>query len=134
MDSVRVFVVSDSLMFSGGLKSLLSQDPEVEIIGEETEVNRAVNQLQTLQPDVVIWGSSGMNPALVQEEIRLVKAAPGVKIIGLSLQNNNIVVYQSARQIIGDIQDLIKAIKENPFPSQPDTPQRNEDSKEYSHH
>lgn len=113
MDAVRVFVVSDSLMFSGALKSLLSEDPGVEIIGEETEVNRAVKQVKTLQPDVIIWGNSGMNPALAQEEIHLVKAMSGMKIIGLSLQNNNIVVYQSARKIIGDIQDLVLAIKED---------------------
>lgn len=115
---MRVFVVSDSSMFSGGLKSLLSKDPDVEIIGEEKEINRAVQQIKTLQPDVIIWGNSGMNPALVQEEIRLVKSTPGIKIIGLSLQSNNIVVYQSARKVIGDIQDLITAIKEDLFIAQ----------------
>jgi DNA-binding NarL/FixJ family response regulator len=133
MDSVRVFVVSDSLMFSGGLKSLLSRDPDVEIIGEEKEVNRAVQQINTLQPDVIIWGNSGMNPALVQEEVRLVKATPGIKIIGLSLQSNNIVIYQSARKVVGDIQDLITAIKEDLFIVQPGDRQR-EDSKEFQHH
>lgn len=134
MDAVRVFVVSDSLMFSGALKSLLSEDPGVEIIGEETEVNRAVKQVKTLQPDVIIWSNSGMNPALAQEEIHLVKAMPGMKIIGLSLQNNNIVVYQSARKIIGDIQDLVLAIKEDLFLSESGDAQRDEDPGGFPHH
>lgn len=134
MDSVRVFVVSDSLMFSGGLKSLLSKDPDVEIIGEETEVNRAIKQVKTLQPDVIIWGNSGINPALTQEEIHLVKATPGIKIIGLSLQNNNIIVYQSARKVIGDIQDLVKAIKEDLFLSGPPGMDADEDSRKFQNH
>ncbi len=134
MDAVRVFVVSDSVMFSGALKSLLSKDPGVEIIGEETEVNRAVKEVKTLQPDVIIWGNSGMNPALVQEEIHLVKAVPGMRIIGLSLQDNNIVVYQSARKHIGDIEDLVRAIKEDLFLSKSEDTQKDEGRGEFPHH
>jgi hypothetical protein len=74
-----------------------------------------------------------MNPALVQEELRLVKATPGIKIIGLSLQSNNIIIYQSARKVIGDIQDLITAIKDDLFIVHPgDTPRA--DTKEFQRH
>jgi DNA-binding NarL/FixJ family response regulator len=131
MDAVRVFVVSDSLMFSSGLKSLISEFPGVEIIGEETEVNQAVKQVKTLQPDVIIWGNSGMNPAWVHEEAHLVKAVPGIKIIGLSLQNNNIIVYHSTRKIIRDIQDLMIAIKEDHFLSEPSNPQADSGGSQY---
>ncbi len=110
MDSVRVLIVSDSSMFGHGLQSLLISQAEVEILGGGTNINQAIEQIETLRPDVVIWGDSGMKRDSGWEEI-LLTAKPGLKIISLSLQNNEIVIYQSVRKMAQDLQDLIEAVK-----------------------
>jgi chemotaxis response regulator CheB len=110
MSLIRVFIVSDSLTFSDGLKNLLVSEPEVEIIGEEMDVNQAIDQIYSLKPDVVIWGNTGMRQEAAQEEARLLKATPGTRFIGLTLQNNKIVVYQSFQKIVQGVQDLVEAV------------------------
>lgn len=111
MEQSRVFVVSDSLMFGDGLASLLISEADVEVIGEETDINRAIEQIETLKPDVIIWGNTGTKREAQQEEIRLLRATRGIKFIRLTLQSNEMIVYQSARKMIRNLQDLVTAIK-----------------------
>ncbi len=37
MDAIRVLIVSKVLMFSHGLKSLLTSDPHLELVGEKMD-------------------------------------------------------------------------------------------------
>ncbi len=110
MNTIRIFVVSDSLLFSHGLKNLLTPTSQLEIIGEETDIDRAIERMETLRPDVIIWGHSGLKGDLALEEIHLLKAKPGIKVIDLNLQNNELFVYRCNRRSAKTIDDLIEAV------------------------
>lgn len=110
MDSIRVFIVSDFLLFSGGLKSLLA-DGHIEIVGEEMDLERAGHQIAALKPDVIIWGHNSRGSTSLGEAIHFLEAKPGLKIIDLSLHNNDIVIYQSARKLAEDVPDLVTAVE-----------------------
>lgn len=101
MGPVRIFIVTDSLTFSNGLKSLLLSEPKMEIISQETNVNRAIDQIEKLKPDVIIWANTGMKRDAVKEEMHLLQATPDVKTVSLNLQNNNITIHQAARRRFG---------------------------------
>lgn len=116
MNTIRVFVISDNLMFSRGLKSLLTCQAEVEIVGEETNIDQAIQQMEVLGPDVIIISDSGRMNDFALEEMRLLKTKPGIKVIGLSLENNDLFIYHSTRMKVTGEKDLFTAIKSNHVP------------------
>ncbi|MCL4297765.1 MAG: hypothetical protein KJ077_18635 [Anaerolineae bacterium] len=118
MGRVRVFIVSDSLTFSDGLKSLLT--PDVEIVGQEIDATQAIARIKALKPEVIIWANTGLNSSAPLEETTLLEAVPLIRMISLTLQNNVIVIRHLGRKTVRvahDPQDLIEAIKYRLLPS-----------------
>lgn len=116
---LSIFIVSSHLMFSRGLESLLGQDNELKIIGQETDVEQAIKQIKELRPDVVIvYGDEerGISSSII---IEILKIHPGTKVIGLNLQNNIFHVYQAIQKVALEPEDLFKAIKTRPLPEIP---------------
>ena len=119
MGPIRIVIVTDSLTFSHGLTSLLLSEPEMEIISEETDITQAINQIKKLKPDIIIWANTGMKWDTAGEEIYLLQATPDIKIVSLSLQNNDITIHQATQKTIRvaqGVQDLITAINDSLFP------------------
>lgn len=54
MKKVRLVVVDDHALFRAGLVSLLSQMPELEVVGEAGDGNQALEVIQRVKPDVVL--------------------------------------------------------------------------------
>jgi DNA-binding NarL/FixJ family response regulator len=92
----RIFIISDHLMFGDGLECLLLKEEGVEVVGRETHIQGATTAIETLQPDVIIVDNDEMSLDIITELLRLVKTKVGVKIIHVSLQSNNLYVYQAA--------------------------------------
>lgn len=109
--SSRIFIVSNHLMFGYGLECLLLQESEVEIVGRETNIKQAAISIKNLQPDVVIIDNDDISLNGVAELLKIVRTNPGVKIIHLSLQNNNLYIYQAVHTEVQSVEDLVEAIK-----------------------
>jgi hypothetical protein len=98
-------------MFNRGLKSLLSTDPHIEIIDEKTDITEATQSFPVLKPDVIIWSHKRVNEVTPQALLDLLDRHPGLKLISLNLQNNEMCIYQAARNPSSDPHTLIGAIK-----------------------
>jgi chemotaxis response regulator CheB len=110
MNPIRIFIISDSPLFSRGLRNLLTGESEMEIIGEETNLDRAIETIDAVVPDVVILGGSSYTNASVQEEMHLLKAKPGIRVVGLNLQTNDLFIYRATRIVVESVKDLVEAI------------------------
>ena len=110
--SNRVFIISDHLMFGYGLECLLLKEKEVEVVGREVSLNSAIDAIKSLQPDVIIVDNDDISLEAIAELLRLVHTNPEVKIIHVSLQSNNVYVYQAGHTQVQSVEDLIEAIKE----------------------
>lgn len=53
-DKVRVYLVDDQAIFRAAIKSLLSQRDSFEVVGSNGDPRKALGEIQTLRPDVVI--------------------------------------------------------------------------------
>jgi DNA-binding NarL/FixJ family response regulator len=94
-------------MFGRGLESLLREDAKLDIVGQEADIGRAFERIRELRPDVVILDSD--EPDL--EVGHILKVSPDIKVIGLSLQNNNLYVYRASQRVTRSVSDLMEAIK-----------------------
>lgn len=80
----RIIIVDDHEVVRLGLKSLLDQYPQYEVISEAKNAKEAIAQVETYQPDIVLMdirlpGKSGIDAC---EEIKL--KFPDVKVIMLT--------------------------------------------------
>jgi DNA-binding NarL/FixJ family response regulator len=69
---MKVFIVEDSAVVLERLAALLAEQTEAEIVGEARSSNEAVEQIQQLQPDVIILdiGLPGGNGIGVLETVK----------------------------------------------------------------
>lgn len=95
----RIVIADDHEAVRRSLRSVLSLDGQWEICGEAKDGNEALQQVLTLQPDLVIldYLMPGKNGLEVACEIRL--QAPSTKIVVLSMMDTP--QLQGAAQLIG---------------------------------
>lgn len=105
-----IFIISSHPLFGYGLESLIRQETGAMVIGQETNVNRAIESIKELQPDVIILDNDDpLEPS--PDILRLLKAMSGIKVISLNLQNNSLHVYRTLKQRVTDTKDFVKAIE-----------------------
>lgn len=114
MIMTRIFVLCNQSVFSRGVEILLRQDKGVELVGEEANVERAIERVRVLCPDVVLVEQEppACDPALVV--MRILEELPGAEVVRLNLNDNTIRVYRGQQRIARDIGDLLEVIKNAP--------------------
>lgn len=85
MKKIGVFLVDDHEIFRNGLKQLINSEADMEVSGEASSGEDALQQLATAQPDVIIMDirMPGMNG--LETSIRLLEKNPGGRILFFSL-------------------------------------------------
>lgn len=109
---VRVFIFSSHPLFGQGIERLLRQETGLDIVGWETDVDKAFERIKELKPDVVILEGRD----LVSKVIRIFREGIGTKVIGLDLQDNTACIYREEQRVVKSIEDLVKAIEHSPLP------------------
>ncbi|GAC1446803.1 MAG: response regulator transcription factor [Pyrinomonadaceae bacterium] len=81
---LRIFLADDHELMREGLKMLIKEQADMEIIGEASGGRAAWQQIKKLQPDIVVMDVSmpDMNGAQVTK--RLTQECPHIKIIALT--------------------------------------------------
>ena len=92
---VRILVVEDNEPFRGFIASMLRQQPNLHIIGEEHDGLRAVQRAQELQPDLILLdiGLPGLNGLQVARKIR--EVVPSARIVFLTQESAPEVVEEA---------------------------------------
>jgi len=114
----RVFILSNRSLFTQGVDSLLEREPDLEVVGWETDPDKAIRCIQKIQPDVVILTGEDATQRPSANAVRLFREGlvTKIKIIGLNLQDNTICIYHGEQRVVKEMQDLLKAIEYNPRP------------------
>lgn len=105
-----VFVLSKQTLFHQGIETLLTKESGIEIVGQDTLPCDAVNAILTCKPDVVILNLDDPEIDLISPVLCVLRGERNVRVIGMSLQNNNISVFQGHNKEISDLEDLFDAI------------------------
>jgi DNA-binding NarL/FixJ family response regulator len=105
----RVFAIWAHPLFGEAVRLLL-QHPDVEWLGATSNLGDAQAQIVSLRPDtILIEELEGSHAG--EEAIRLLEnISSDVRIIRLSLYDNELTIYQRKRRTLGQAEDLLKLI------------------------
>jgi DNA-binding NarL/FixJ family response regulator len=113
----RVFILSCHPLFGQGVESLLRREAGLEIVGQETDLDQAVERIKEIRPDVVILDCAEPARDPTPAVMRILREGLGTKVIGLNLQNNTLYIYRGEQRLVKEVKDLIEAIE--PLPPEP---------------
>jgi DNA-binding NarL/FixJ family response regulator len=93
----RVLIVEDHTLLRAGLRALLSQDPDIEIVGEADNGHDAVKLIGSLSPHLVLTDLSmpGMNG--IEAIVDIKRRYPGVHVLVLTVHKTDEYIHESLR-------------------------------------
>ncbi len=89
MEKIRVLLADDHPSFREGLERLLREEEDVQVVGQSSDGQEAVNMARDLHPDVVILDVSMPKLNGVEATKRIKEACPDTSILILSAYDNN---------------------------------------------
>ncbi len=109
--SVRVLVLSDETLFNLGVQSLLNRYPTLEILSCEPDADKVTAHLHSFQPDIVVLNTAQQQGAKAAEWLQILRDSPGIRLLGLSLEDSTICIYHGETQQVREVGDLLRAIE-----------------------
>ena len=97
MKVARLLLADDHTLVRAGLRNLLASVPGIEVVGEADDVRKALLLAEQLQPDLVLMDLSMPGLTGLEATARLRKAWPKIKVLVLSMYQNEEHVRQALR-------------------------------------
>src|SRR5215813_12670180 len=96
-DPIRVLIVDDHALFLRGLEMVLTEEPDIELVGEASDGAEAVEKAGEALPDVVLMDirmpkSSGIEACRAMKEV-----APSAKIVMLTISDEEEDLFEAIR-------------------------------------
>lgn len=108
MSTRRVFVICSHPLFHQSLQALLKH-PEIEWVGVAPVSSSLPDRLVELHPDIIILEGDEMEN--VQTALKILGSAhKTVRVIGLSMSNNGMHIFETEQGKVNQTEDLLRII------------------------
>ncbi len=109
MKSCLVFVIWTYPLFLESLRALLDH-PEIRLVGASSDFSQAQKEIAALRPHVVIIEGSSASSPIDCETLPILKS--GSRVIQMSLDDNEINLFQHQHRTLAEAEDLLTMILE----------------------
>jgi DNA-binding NarL/FixJ family response regulator len=97
MDPVRLMVVDDHTLFRDGLRALFGSIDDIDVVGEASNGEEAVDKVGHLQPDVVLMDIQIPEINGIEATRRIVSAYPEIGVIVVTMLEDDDSVFAAMR-------------------------------------
>jgi DNA-binding NarL/FixJ family response regulator len=118
MKKIRLLVADDHKIFRQGIKKLLEDESDLQVVGEASDGRDAVKKATELKPDVILMDIAMANLNGLEATRQIKKQLPSAKVIMVTMHKNEEYVLQSfqagASGFIlkeGAVEELVSAIR-----------------------
>jgi len=95
--TITVLVVDDHQLIRDGLRAMLNEDPEIQVVGEAKDGEEGVELALQLEPEVILMDIQMPKVNGIEATNRLKTLLPSAKVIILSMYSNDAYVVQAVR-------------------------------------
>lgn len=94
---IRVLLVEDHQVVREGIRSLLAGEADFEVVGEASDGNEAVQQVEAKSPQVVVMDISLKGMDGIEAMKRLLKSRPQTQVVALTMHDDAATVDRALR-------------------------------------
>lgn len=84
----RIFLTDDHLLLREGLRTLISGEPDIVVVGESSDGEGALQQIESLSPDIVVMDLSLPGASGMVTTARIRKQWPKVAVLILTMHDD----------------------------------------------
>lgn len=93
----RILIAEDHTLLRAGLRALLAQEPDIEIVGEADNGRDAIRSISTLVPDLVLMDLTMPGTNGIEAIAEIKRRHPEIRILVLTLHKAEEYVHQSLK-------------------------------------
>lgn len=94
---IRILLADDHTILRAGLRMMLNAQPDMDVIGEAQDGRQALQEVQRLQPDVVLMDITMPDMNGIEATKQIKRMQPDVKILVLTMHEHDEYVFQALR-------------------------------------
>ena len=92
--SVRILLVDDHNIIREGLRSMLDEQPDMEVVAEAEEGHKALHLVREMLPDIAIMDVTMPDLNGIEATHKITAECPNVKVIALSMHSDSLFVTE----------------------------------------
>ncbi len=96
-ESIRVVIVDDHALFRRGLDLVLSEEPDIKVVGEAADGIEAVHRAEEMAPDVVVMDVRMPRSTGIEAARRIRERLPDTKVIMLTVSDSEEDLYAAVK-------------------------------------
>jgi two-component system, NarL family, response regulator NreC len=115
---IKIVLADDHQIVRHGLRSLLSAEPDMEVVGEADNGRAVVRLVQEKKPQIVIMDISMPDLNGIEATRQILNESPGIKVIALSMHSDSLFVLNmfkagASGYLLKDcaLEELVKAVR-----------------------
>ena len=97
MSPIQIVLADDHKVVRKGLRSLIEQERDLEVVGEASDGREAYELTEELQPDVVLMDISMARLNGLEATRRIVDSFPEVKVLALTVHDDKDYIFRSLK-------------------------------------
>ncbi len=97
MEPIRLLIADDHAFYREGVRTMLSEVADIEVIGEAATGNEAITQAATLQPDVILMDLKMPGVHGIEATRHILSTSPHIKVLVVTMFEDDDSVFASMR-------------------------------------